>query len=42
MYSEHKYEKIDCVKKRFVEEGLDVALNGETRNRIDAKKLMII
>lgn len=31
--------KIDRVKKRFVEEGLDVALNGETRDRIYAKKV---
>lgn len=31
--------KIDRVKKRFVEEGLEVALNGEKRNRIYAKKV---
>jgi len=31
--------KIDRVKKRFVEEGLDVALNGETRDRIYTKKV---
>ncbi|WP_156161255.1 IS630 family transposase [Methanosarcina sp. 1.H.A.2.2] len=31
--------KIDRVKKRFVEEGLDIALNGETRDRIYAKKV---
>jgi hypothetical protein len=30
--------KIDRVKKRFVEEGLDVALNGEKGKRIYAKK----
>jgi transposase len=30
--------KIDRVKKRFVEEGLDVALNGRKGNRIYAKK----
>ena len=30
--------KIDRVKKRFVEEGLDVALNGRKDNRIYAKK----
>ena len=32
-------KKIDRVKKRFVEEGLDVALNGKKRNRIYAKKV---
>lgn len=32
-------KKIDRVKKRFVEEGLDVALNGETRDRIYTKKV---
>lgn len=31
--------KIDRVKKRFVEEGLEVALNGEKRNRIYEKKV---
>ena len=31
--------KIDRVKKRFVEEGLDIALNGETRDRIYTKKV---
>ncbi len=31
--------KIDRVKKRFVEEGLEVALNGEKRDRIYAKKV---
>ena len=31
--------KIDRVKKRFVEEGLEVALNGGKRNRIYAKKV---
>lgn len=31
--------KIDRVKKRFVEEGLDVALNGKKRDRIYAKKV---
>ncbi len=31
--------KIDRVKKRFVEEGLDVALNGGKRNRIYSKKV---
>jgi len=31
--------KIDRVKKRFVEEGLDVALNGKKRNRVYAKKV---
>jgi hypothetical protein len=31
--------KIDRVKKRFVEEGIEVALNGEKRNRIYAKKV---
>lgn len=31
-------KKIDRVKKRFVEEGLDVALNGRKGNRIYAKK----
>jgi hypothetical protein len=30
--------KIDRVKKRFVEDGLDVALNGEKRDRIYADK----
>ena len=30
--------KIDRVKKRFVEEGFDVALNGKKGNRIYAKK----
>ena len=30
--------KIDRVKKRFVEEGLDVALNGRKGSRIYAKK----
>ena len=30
--------KIDRVKKRFVEEGFDVALNRRKRNRIYAKK----
>ena len=30
--------KIDRVKKRFVEEGLDVALQGRKGNRIYAKK----
>ena len=30
--------KIDRVKKRFVEEGLDVALHGRKGNRIYAKK----
>ena len=30
--------KIDRVKKRFVEEGLDVALNGRKGNRIYTKK----
>ncbi len=32
-------KKIDRVKKRFVEEGLEVALNGEKRDRIYAKKV---
>ena len=32
-------KKIDRVKKRFVEEGLEVALNGETRDRIYTKKV---
>jgi hypothetical protein len=31
--------KIDRVKKRFVEKGLEVALNGEKRNRIYDKKV---
>jgi transposase len=31
--------KIDRVKRRFVEEGLEVALNGEKRNRIYDKKV---
>jgi hypothetical protein len=31
--------KIDRVKKRFVEKGLDIALNGEKRNRIYDKKV---
>ncbi|MDI9395916.1 MAG: IS630 family transposase [Euryarchaeota archaeon] len=31
--------KIDRVKKRFVEEGLEVALNGKKRDRIYAKKV---
>ena len=31
--------KIDRVKRRFVEEGLDVALNGEQSDRIYAKKV---
>ncbi len=31
--------KIDRVKKRFVEQGLEVALNGEKRNRIYDKKV---
>lgn len=31
--------KIDRVKKRFVEEGLDVALNGGKRNRVYVKKV---
>lgn len=31
--------KVDRVKKRFVEEGLEVALNGEKRNRVYAKKV---
>jgi hypothetical protein len=31
--------KIDRVKKRFVEEGLDVALNGKKRDRIYATKV---
>ena len=31
--------KIDWVKKRFVEEGLEVALNGEKRDRVYAKKV---
>ena len=31
--------KIDRVKKRFVEEGLEVALNGKKRNRIYDKKV---
>ncbi|AKB68183.1 Mobile element protein [Methanosarcina mazei LYC] len=31
--------KIDRVKKRFVEEGLDVALDGKKRDRIYAKKV---
>lgn len=31
--------KIDRVKKRFVEEGLDVAINGKKRDRIYAKKV---
>ena len=30
--------KIDRVKKRFVEEGIEVALNGKKRNRIYDKK----
>jgi hypothetical protein len=32
--------KIDRVKKRFVEEGIDVALNRRKGNRIYAKKQM--
>ena len=31
--------KIDRVKKRFVEDGLEVALNGKKRNRIYTKKV---
>jgi hypothetical protein len=31
-------KKIDRVKKRFVEEGIDVALNGRKGNRVYAKK----
>jgi len=31
--------KIDRVKKRFVEDGLEVALNGKNRNRIYTKKV---
>lgn len=31
--------KIDRVKKRFVEEGIDIALNGRKRNRIYKKKV---
>ena len=31
--------KIDRLKKRFVEEGLEVALNGKKRDRIYAKKV---
>lgn len=31
--------KIDRVKKRFVEEDLEIALNGEKRNRIYVKKV---
>jgi hypothetical protein len=31
-------KKIDRVKKRFVEEGLDVALNGKKGSRIYTKK----
>jgi Winged helix-turn helix len=31
--------KIDRVKKRFIEEGLEVALNGGKRNRIYVKKV---
>jgi len=31
--------KIDRVKKRFVEEGFEVALNGEKKDRIYAKKV---
>ena len=31
-------KKIDRVKKRFVEEGFDIALNGRKGNRIYAKK----
>lgn len=31
--------KIDRVKKRFVEEGIDIALNGGKRNRIYKKKV---
>jgi hypothetical protein len=31
--------KIDRVKRRFVEEGLDIALNGRKGNRIYAKKI---
>ena len=31
--------KIDRVKKRFVEEGLEVALNGKKSDRIYAKKV---
>ncbi len=30
--------KIDRVKKRFIEEGLDITLNGKKRSRIYAKK----
>ena len=32
-------KKIDRVKKRFVEEGLEVALNGQERDRIYTKKV---
>lgn len=32
-------KKIDRVKKRFVEEGLDVALNGKKGTRVYAKKI---
>jgi transposase len=31
-------KKIDRVKKRFVEDGIDIALNGQRGNRIYAKK----
>ena len=31
--------KIDRVRRRFVEEGLEVALNGEKKDRIYAKKV---
>ena len=31
--------KIDCVKKRFVEEGLEVALNGKESERVYSKKV---
>ena len=31
-------KKIDRVKKRFVEDGLDITLNGKKRSRIYAKK----
>jgi hypothetical protein len=34
--------KIDRVKKRFVEEGLEVALNGKKANAFMLKKLMVI
>ena len=30
--------KIDLVKKRFLEDGYDIALNGEKGNRVYARK----